>query len=211
MNDLATPPAVADETKYLEDAQGRLVPLKLISPIDLARDGLVKEIVAGARIQSFALGEFKARVFDDIAAFVELSAEKYGAHLGGSKGNVTLTSFDARYKVQRTIADSLVFDERLQAAKALIDDCIHEWGKTSRPEIMALVNDAFNIDKEGKINTGRVLSLRRLDIKDSKWLAAMQAITDSLRIAGSKAYFRVYERVESTGEYKAIPLDVATA
>lgn len=209
MNNLTDSPTAHAPAEFMEDAQGRLVPLSMVKPIDRARDSLVYEIVTAAKLQSAALTGFKNRVFDDIQAFVELSGEQYGVKLGGKKGNVTLVSFDGKYKIQRAMADSLVFDERLQAAKELIDQCIHEWGQGSRPEIMALVNDAFNVDKEGKINTGRVLGLQRLAIEDEKWLRAMQAIRDSIQIASSKAYFRVYERVGNTGEYRAIPLDVA--
>ena len=39
-----------------------------------------------------------------------------------TKGNVTLTSYDGKYKIQRAIAEYLHFDERLQVAKELIDD-----------------------------------------------------------------------------------------
>jgi hypothetical protein len=30
-------------------------------------------------------------------------------------------------KIQRNIAEHIVFDERLQAAKQLIDECLKEW------------------------------------------------------------------------------------
>lgn len=209
MTDQAT--AYPETITRMEDAMGRLVPITLIKPIDLARDALVREIAAKARCESTCLAAFKLGVFDDIQAFVEMSAEEYGVTLGGKKGNVTLTSFDGKYKIQRAMSATLVFDERLQAAKELIDQCIHEWSQGSRPEIMALVNDAFQVDVEGNINTGRVLGLKRLKIDDPKWLQAMQAIQDSTQTASSKAYFRVYERDDKTGEYKAIPLDVAAA
>lgn len=201
---------IAPPLDFMEDAMGRLVPISLVKPIDLARDSLVHEIVTAAKLHSATLAGFKNRVFDDIQAFIEMSAEQYGVKRGGKKGNVTLVSYDGKYKIIRAMADSLVFDERLQAAKELINECIREWGQGSRPEIMALVDDAFDVDKAGNINTGRVLGLQRLDIKDGKWRQAMEAIHASIRIASSKAYFRVYERVGNTNEYKAIPLDVAT-
>ncbi|MDP1681052.1 MAG: DUF3164 family protein [Burkholderiales bacterium] len=193
----------------MQDARGALWPVETIKEIDRARDDLVREIVEKARAMSALLSTFKGSVFGDIQAFVELSAEKYGAHMGGIKGNVTLLTFDGRYKIQRAISENLVFDERLQVAKELIDQCIHEWSKGSRPELIALVNDAFNVDKEGKVNTGRILSLRRLDIEDEKWQQAMKAIGESLQVAGTKAYIRVYERVGNSDQYRPINLDVA--
>lgn len=193
---------------YRADANGRLVPEAMIKPIDRTRDELVLELVRQALAMHAALVEFKGKVFNDINAFVDLSAEQYGVKFGGKKGNLTLYTFDGRYKVQVAIAEHMVFDERLQAAKHLIDECIIDWSQNSRDEIKVLVQSAFDTDKEGKINTGRVLGLRRLDIKDEKWQKAMQAISESLQVVGSKEYVRFYERV-GEDRYQPISLDVA--
>ncbi len=195
---------------YWRDAQGRLVAEALIKPIDKAREALVLELIEKARLLSRQIELFKSTAFADIAAFVELSAEQYGAKIGGNKGNVTLTSYDGRYRIQRSIQDSLVFDERLQAAKQLIDACVQTWGANGDPKIMTLVNDAFQVGKEGRINTGRVLGLRHLDIRDDDWQRAMQAIGDSVRVASSKPYVRFYERIGDSDQYQAISLDVAS-
>ena len=203
------PTATAIPAGYLKDASGCLVPENMIKPIDLARDELVKEIAAAALVVSQSLRDFKSKVFADINAFVELSAEEYGVKLGGKKGNLTLYSFDGEFKVQVAIAEHLVFDERLQAAKHLIDECINEWAKDSRDEIKVLVQAVFQTDKEGKINTGRVLALRRLNISDARWQKAMVAIGESLQVIGSKEYVRFYQRVGETDTYLPISLDVA--
>lgn len=194
---------------YRKDAKGCLIPESLIKPIDRARDELVQELARQARNVSDTLREFKGRVFADINAFVDLSAEQYDVKLGGKKGNLTLFSFDGAYKVQVAIAEHMVFDERLQAAKHLIDECIIDWSQNSRDEIKVLVQSAFQTDQEGKINTGRVLALRRLDIGDEKWQKAMRAIGESLQVVGSKEYVRFYERVGNTDQYQPISLDVA--
>ncbi|MGE4406075.1 DUF3164 family protein [Pseudomonas sp.] len=192
----------------MTDPQGRMVPIEMVKEIDLERDALVKEIVGEARRAAEVLKAFKHQAMGDVGAFVELSAEKYGAKLGGNKGNVTLTSYDGQYKIQRAIAEHVYFDERLQAAKALIDECIHAWSVDSRPEIKVLIDDAFQVDKQGNINTNRILSLRRLPIKDEKWGKAMEAIGDALQVGGSKAYLRIYER-QADGSYRQINLDMA--
>lgn len=194
---------------YARDAQGRLIPLDLIKPIDRARDDLVREIVEKAKTMASQLGALKTEIFADIAAFVSLSAETYGVKIGGDKGNVSLVSYDGRYKVQRAIQETLMFDERLQAAKELIDACLQRWSKGAQPEIKVLINDAFQVDKAGNINTGRVLGLRRLDIKDDEWLRAMTAIGEAIQVAGSKSYVRVYERVGDSDKYRPISLDIA--
>lgn len=83
------------------------------------------------------------------------------------------------------------------------------WSKGSNDKIKVLVNNAFQVDKEGNISTGRVLGLRSLAIDDAKWVLAMQAIGDSMKVSSTKSYVRFYERVEATGEYAPISLDVA--
>ena len=196
---------------YKLNAIGHLVPITQIKEIDLTRDALVAGFIEQAKKINAQLKAFRIRAHDDMQAFSELSAEKYGAKLGGKKGNLSLVSFDGRFKIQRAISDQLVFDERLQAAKALIDACITAWSTGSRNEIRTLINSAFQVDKAGKIDTARVLSLRQLDIKDEQWTKAMEAIGDSLQVAASRSYIRVYERVGNTDDYRQINLDLANA
>lgn len=195
---------------YRKNAQGHLIPESLIKPIDLERDRLVAELVGGAKALSSQMEVFKAKVFGDFGAFVQLSAEEYHSKVGGKKGNVTLFSFDGRYKVQIANADRVAFDERLQAAKALIDECIAAWSAGSSPEIIALVQQAFKTDREGNLNTGRILELRRMEIKEERWQQAMKAIGESVQVIGSKQYVRFYERVGETDQYVPISLDMAT-
>jgi hypothetical protein len=202
-----SPAAPTSEGMY--DALGRFVPMRLIKPIDLARHELVCEVAQRAVEESDRLGRFKAAIMGDIEAFVELSAERYGATLGGSKGNLTLFSFDGRYKIVRAIQEHLTFDERLQVAKQLIDQCIEGWAADAGDEIRALVEHAFQVNQEGKISTSRVLGLRRLNITGTKWGEAMRAISDSMQTAGSKTYIRIYERVGESDQYRPISLDVA--
>lgn len=197
------------QATYWIDAKGRQVPEHLIKPIDRARNQLVEELTIDALRLNALIADFKRRVFNDIDAFVELSNEQYGVQLGGRKGNITLYTYDGQYKIQVAIADRLHFDERLQAAKQLIDECIIDWSKDSRDEIRVLVQSAFQTDKQGKINTGRVLGLRQLDIADARWQRAMQAISDSLQVVDSKTYVRFYQRIPGAEEYRPIPLDIA--
>ena len=194
---------------YWKDAEGRLIPEAMVKPIDKLRDQLVREMVISAKDISDLLKRFKSAAFADLAAFVETSAEQYEVKVGGAKGNVTLTTYDGQYKVVRQYQEHLTFDEQLQAARQLINECIQGWSEGSKDELIVLVNDAFQVNKEGKINTGRVLGLRRHAIKDPKWQRAMQAISDSVRSTGSKPYIRLYERVGDTDEYRAISLDLA--
>lgn len=194
---------------YRRDAQNRLVHESQIKEIDRLRDELVLDLVEKARAASAALATFKGLAFGQIDAFVDLSKSEYGAKVGGKKGNVGLLSFDGRFKIQKAIQEGIAFDERLQAARALIDECLVDWSAGARPELLTIVNDAFSADTKGEIRTARVLGLRRLEIADERWLRAMQAIGDACQVVGSKSYIRVYERIGDTDQYKAISLDIA--
>ncbi|SDI84170.1 Protein of unknown function [Pseudomonas flavescens] len=194
---------------YRQDAQKRLVLESLIKPIDLERDRLVCELVDLARDLKAKMVAFKAGAFGDIEAFVDLSAEQYNAKLGGKKGNVSLLSFDGRYKIQRAIQERIAFDERLQAARSLIDECLVEWTQGARPELLTVVNEAFRVDKNGDISTARVLALRRLEIQDERWSRAMIAIAEACQVVGSKAYVRIYERLGDSDSFTPISLNLA--
>ena len=194
---------------YWQDANGNLVPESKVKDIDKLRHQVVTDLCAMARQQRDGLRQFKHGAFGEVAALVATSLEQYGVKTGGEKGNVTLVSYDGRFKVVRHMHDHIVFGEQLMAAKALIDECVQEWSEGANDNIRVLVSHAFQTDREGKINTGRVLALRRLAIKDEKWQQAMQAIADSMQTASTKPYIRFYERMEATGEYRPISLDVA--
>ncbi|WP_134984339.1 DUF3164 family protein, partial [Aeromonas hydrophila] len=100
------------------------------------------------------------------------------------------------------------FDERIQAAKALIDQCIERWSDGASSEIRALVDHAFRVSKSGHIDVNQVLSLRQLNIDDPDWLLAMQAAVDAIQVTGTSQYLRLYER-DAHGRYIQMSLDLA--
>lgn len=199
-----------DRNDYMEDAKGRLVPVDMVKEIDKTRDILVRTLVKNALEVRASIIKFKQESMFEIRAFVDLSAMEWDVTLGGKKGNITLYSFDGRYKVQVRIAENMVFDEQLQVAKAMIDQCLTQWTKGSSSEVKVLINDAFQVDKEGRINTQRILSLRRLDITHELWKKAMDAITASLQVIGSKEYFRLYQREKGRETWEPVSLDMAS-
>lgn len=86
---------------------------------------------------------------------------------GGTKGNITLPTYDGAFKLQIATAENVTFDERLQAAKTLIDECINEWAKGSASRSWKGCSRPSRTDKEGNLNVGRILGLRRLEIADA--------------------------------------------
>lgn len=194
--------------EYMKDAQGRQVPLELIKDVDILRDQTVRAVMKKTFQQRDVLKDFKQSIWQDLQAFLDISSEQHGVKHGGEKGNITLLSFDGQYKILIAVNDCIIFNEKLQIAKALIDNCIKRWAETSGPEIKALIDDAFQVDKTGNINKARILRLKQLKIEDPEWVQAMAAIADSVTVASTKTYMRFYERKQD-GSYQNIPLDVA--
>lgn len=196
---------------HMRDAKGRLVPLDTIKASDKLMDETVRKIVAFARPLAEQVARFRQHSFDDVDGLIEVMAQDYGVGLGGQKGNITLTTIDGCLKVQVAIGDNITFGPELQAAKALVDECLKDWTEGARSELRSLIDRAFQVDKEGKINRNELLGLRRLDIRDDRWVRAMQALSDSIRVIGSKRYVRVYTRPRPTDDWRAISIDLATA
>lgn len=193
------------------NAQGSLVPEAKVKEIDKDRSRTVHQLCEQAKAVSANLLAFKLLAMKEVFDFVERSMALYDVKRGGKKGNVTLLSFDGKYKIVRQMQETIAFDERLQAAKALIDECVSGWVKGSNANVKALINHAFQVDQQGKISTGRVLALRQLEISDEQWERAMKAIGDSMQVLSTKPHIRFYELDEKSGEYIPIILDVAGA
>ena len=194
---------------YWENAKGNLVPESKVKAVDKLRDQLVKDLCAQAEVKSADIGKFKLGTMADVNAFIDVSVEQYGVKAGGKKGNATLMTFDGKKKVVLQMQERITFGEQLQAAKALIDQCVTRWAANADDNIKVLITDAFQVDKEGLINTGRVLGLLRLEIDDPDWKMAMKAIADSRQVANTKAYIRFYQRSDASGDWKPISLDMA--
>ncbi|MDF3129262.1 DUF3164 family protein [Kiritimatiellaeota bacterium B1221] len=191
---------------YMEDAQGNLVHISNVKDVDVLRNDTVMELVLEGQKVAKAAAEFKAKAFAEILSFADLSLEKYGKKWGGKKGNITLTTYNGKYRIMIARQDTIQFTEQLTAAQDLIMECFDEWTVGSRDEVRMLIHEAFKTNKAGQVSTGKVLGLLRLEIKHPKWEKAMDAIRDSIQVAGSAAYIRLYERRDN-GDYEQIALD----
>jgi hypothetical protein len=50
-----------------------------------------------------------------------------------------------------------------------------------------------------------------LDIKDERWMRAMAAIRDAIRVVGSKTYVRVFMRDAPDAAWQAVSIDLSKA
>ncbi|UIA88636.1 DUF3164 family protein [Erwinia tracheiphila] len=184
------------------------MPVAQVSDYDHEMDAFVRARVAEAKVKSQAMAEFKQGAFGDCYAWVELSAEKFGRKPGGVKGNVTFSTFDGSQQIEIAVQDRLTFGPELQVAKDMIDDCLKAWSAGADEKLLTLITDAFDVDKEGKLNTGLIISLRQLNIQDELWQQAMDALNKALVVSVTSTYINFKEQDES-GKLVNIPLDIA--
>jgi len=199
-----------EETKapdgYRVNALGHLVPEDQIREVDKLRDDLVRRMIGRAKECSEAVSRFRLFCRMEVSAFLELAAEEHGVKMGGEKGNLTLSSFDGSFRIVRAVDERIEFTEGLAVAREIIERCIARWSAGADGNLVALVRQAFEADKAGNLSTARVLALLSVRLEDAEWQQGMAALRDSIRVAGSKAYVRFYER-DASGKYNQIPLD----
>lgn len=190
---------------YLEDAQGRLVPEKMVRPHELQRDALVRDLVGRIEAARAQMAILKRDLLADVAAHIQLIAEAYDVKISGTNGNVSLASYDGRLKIERDIAERIQIGEQIQAAEELIREILDE---IADPTAKAIVDRAFRRNrKTGELSPARLVDLISVQVDDERWERAVAAIRDAIQTVGTVTYFRAYRRDEPDQPWQMIPLD----
>ena len=198
-----------------KNAAGHLIPADQVSDSDKMQDELARRLCDDAEDLQAQIAALKARSMGEMNAARALIFEKFGAKIGGAKGGFSIKSFDGSCEAEVSVAERVSFGVELQAAKALIDECIESWAAEGDldPRIRALVEHAFQVNKAGRIDTQRVLGLRKIPMKDragvpdAGWARAMEAVTEALNVDGTATYLRFYRRNPETNKLDQISLN----
>ena len=193
--------------EFLLNNRGFKVPYDQVSTQDLLRNELVLSLTAEAKVLSKTHDDFKRRVFSETNDLISLLAAEYDVQIGGKKGNITLTSFDNKSRIQIGVADLISFGAEIDVAKQLISEVIEDELADTSNFIADLMRDAFEADKQGQYNKNRILTLRkyRNSNPSEKWKNAMQALDDAIIASDSKTYILFHEKNEF-GAWVKIPL-----
>ena len=195
------------EEAYMTNSRGFKVPLSQVPESEQLKDNLVTQALSDVLELSRHVEAFKKRIFSDVQDLNGILAEKYHTEIGGTKGNISLTSFDGKSKVDVCIDDDITFGPEINHAKALITKCIEEELDGASDFIRNLVRDAFEVNSQGQYNKNRIFTLRKYRTSQSSddWQNAMQALDDAVIHSESKTYMRFYQRNEY-GKWEQIPL-----
>jgi len=192
---------------YMENGLGHLVPVANVAELDKLRDDLVRRLVGYAEETGRLVATMRHSTAAEVAAFCELSAQEFGAEIGGEKGNVTLTSYDGSMRVVRARADEITFTEAVRVTRELCFKCIEKWSAGANANLAVLVRKSFETDKNGHLSAAKILSLRSYEIRDDPdWDAAMAALDRAVQVIGSRQYVRFYRRGPD-GKYAQVGVD----
>lgn len=184
---------------YRINRQGHLVPLARITEAEQLRDEVVMQVVREAERLNSEIAAFYKRSLEDIQDLVKMAGERWGVQLGGSRGNLTLISFDGDYKVVRQISDMIGFTEEIEVARALLNECIDRWGEGSNDNLRLIVDRTFRTTQDGNLRKGAVLDLMSVEIDDAGWQRGIEALRKAIEVNGTAVYVRAYQRERLPG------------
>lgn len=196
---------------YMADGTGGLRAVENIAPFKLLIDQTVRQEFGFALGIAAQLRRFRGHLMDNLDALDALVLEKYGAKLGGEKGNRTYTSVDGLWQIKIKMQDRVAYGIELQAAKALFDECLTEWAADSRAEMRSIVTNAFNTDTEGQISRANIQALLKTESEDGRWCRGQEAIRDAVYVIGSKEYVLFRFRESHTAEFDTLTINLANA
>ena len=195
---------------YVRASSGRYIPTSLLGVHDVECDRLARRISGRGERLERDVADFRRDVIRDMLAHIDETVRAYGKAdgLSSSSGNIKLTSHDGMYQVRLERADRVVFDNRIHAAKEYIDRAIRRWSEGAQPQLLLLVDEAFSVDKIGRLNTRRILELTRYDIDDDDWQSGIRAIKDAVQTERTKWYVRLYRKADDGTGYKYLPISL---
>lgn len=193
--------------RVLIDAQGREYPVKILDKQIVKRDTLVTKLMKRAKALNEKIAKEKAKMVAEIEGYLADTAEQYGENW---KGNAELVSFNGSEKIEVKYKERIQFTEKLQIAKQKIDDCLIRWSEDSNINLQAVIREAFQVDKKGEVAKGRILSLRKYNIKDKEWKLAMDLINEAIEVTSTKQYIAFYEREGKDKSFNLITLNFSS-
>ncbi|KAA2245517.1 DUF3164 family protein [Chitinophaga agrisoli] len=199
-----------NKQKAWQDNQGMEVPFSRVTLVEKLKEKSAYSVATQAIKLNAQLSTFRQSIADaceEVYNQVMTAKERKQA----TKGNFTFYNFDGSIKVEVSVDDRLDFDSLLiEKCKlkllSLVGDSISE----DKAFIKELVLSAFQT-KRGNLDTKKIMGLKRYAprIKDARYQEAMTLLDESIRVAQSKKYYRVYLRGVD-GEYNAIDLNFSS-
>lgn len=199
--------ALKDTSGNWIDGAGQPIPAKYVDKVAKKRDAVVAKIVKKALAEEARLMSLKKDFMAEIDGYLDWLVEVNGTEALNDGGNYKLSGFSQDMRVTLKVQKFLDLDERIHIVKQKLDDCLTRWSQGGNNNLKAVVFEAFKVDQQGRFDTMRVLSLRRLKIDDKVWREAMELLTDAISVSGTKAYIVIEERKDRRSEWRTVRMN----
>ena len=182
------------------DDRGRPIPEQYIPATDKKRDKLVESTFKKVVKLAEKISETKVEIVSAIDKYLnELAKENRTRE--NWKGNILLHNFDKSLVIDRRIDDNIGFDEKLHMVKTIVDKWLYDRLNGIDENLGKVITQAFNVDKQGRVNTAMLMKLLHLEIEDAEWKKAMRLLKESIIIKSSKQYINFKRKVkQDSGE-----------
>lgn len=185
------------------------IPYSRTTKTERLNESICSKIVSKAATASKKLIEFKTELKQLVEDAEKAFIQEYGIERTEKyKGNFTFFNFDRSVKVERSINETITYDEALSmAAKEIFMGFISNSISGSKDWVKALILDAFET-KGGKLDPKKVSLLMRHEARanDAEYSRGCALLKKAERRPDSKTYYRIWVKDEE-GEYKAIELN----
>jgi len=193
----------------LANFKGNPVPIELVREDHLKRHLVVENIFDDVLKFEKRLKKFKSTILNKIIKYEDWIT-KHNDVEDAKFENITLTNYEGTKQVMIKSGAFIDFDENLSLAKAKIDKCFKKWGNKSHPNLKAVIDHYFRIDKKGFINKKAILGLFQFEMNDKDWEAAMELIRKSIVETAKKEYLMVRVRADINSNWEAINLNLSS-
>lgn len=203
--------AIKDERGFWINGRGEAVHRDMIKANEQLRDELVERFIQAAKNLSSLISVFKTEANEQVEGYFDLLLQNYNLDekAKSKKGNFILENFSSTAKIEIRVSELLTFDEKLQVAKMKIDEYLKEATKDASFEIQTLILKAFEVDKKGHVDSKKIFALKSYEIRDPRWIEAMEIIDESKKVSSTKSYIRFYTRENTDQDWQIVPLDIA--
>lgn len=177
------------------DDRGRPVPEQYIPATDKKRDKLVEATFKKVVKLAEKIAEHRIEIEGSIDKYLEELAKENRTRENW-KGNILLQNFDKSLVIERRIDDHIGFDEKLQMVKTIVDKWLSDRLDGIDENLGKVITQAFNVDKQGRVNTAMLMKLLHLEIEDSEWKKAMRMLKESIIVKSSKQSINFKRKVK---------------
>ena len=191
------------------DESGTQIPFNRVTISEKQREKSATKILKTALGINKALTAFKSEIKQACEDCETAFAKENNVTRDESyKGNYTFFNFDRSIKVERSVNETITYDEEtMQLAKNIFMSFLKESIDSSKEWVRDMVLEAFET-KSGKLDPKRINTLHRYEsrIKNEDYSKACKLAKQAERRPDSKIYYRVWIKDEN-GKFKAIELN----